>query len=131
MSCMPTLDFLQRTGLILPNMCPLCKREAELADHILVLCHFVYEVWNVVLYEANVSWISSNNCSSFIQQWFPPDKHKKNVVLWRLFLPVVWWSIWLERNHRIFEDFVEPSYITLRKAKDLCFFWAANCKIFE
>lgn len=29
------------------------------------------------------------------------------------------------------EDFAEPPYITLRKAKESYFFWAANYKIFE
>lgn len=43
----PTLDFLQRRGLILPSMCPLCKREAQSADYILFSCPLC-EVWDAI-----------------------------------------------------------------------------------
>lgn len=51
-------------------------------------------------------------------------------MLLRLFLPVIWWSIWLERNNSVFENYVEPFYKVFMRAKDRCFIWACNCKDF-
>lgn len=35
---LPTIDNLQKRGMYLPNVFPLCYRDAELVDHILIHC---------------------------------------------------------------------------------------------
>lgn len=35
-------------------------------------------------------------------------RNKKGKFLWRLVAAVVMWSIWLERNNKVFNDSLEP-----------------------
>lgn len=64
----PTLDFLQKRGLILPNMCPLCQEDVETAAHILLHCPYVREVWYSILWEVNIMWAFLDHCPLFFQQ---------------------------------------------------------------
>lgn len=124
-----TLDFLKNKGMLLPNMCPLCFGDTESAVHILLHCLFVWEVWSSILFKANVMWVPPVCCLCFFfHQWYPPFNCRKSMVLWLLFLPAVWWSTWIERNSYIFENYGEPSYKVLKRVKDRCFLWVANCK---
>lgn len=61
----PTLDFLIRRGSILPYMCPLCKGDEELADHLLIHCPFTCEIWSSIFLEANMFWVIPDYCPSF------------------------------------------------------------------
>lgn len=43
-------------------------------------------------------------------------------------LVAVWWSLWRERNNKVFENTVEPSFQVYKKAKFLLLFWDRKCK---
>lgn len=53
---------------------------------------------------------------------------KKAKMLWCLVCPAVCWTIWLERNHRVFENYGEPAFNVHKKTKDLFCFGGLNCK---
>lgn len=51
--------------------------------------------------------------------------------LWKMVPAAVCWTIWLERNNRVFKDHSEPTLQVYRKAKDLILFWARRCKGYD
>lgn len=53
----PTLGFLQKRVLILPNACLFCLGDVESSSHIMLRCPLAGEVWSSVLFEANVMWV--------------------------------------------------------------------------
>lgn len=57
-----------------------------------------------------------------------PKFSKMGKGLWRLILPSIFWSIWLERNQKIFENYLKPSFKVFKRAMDNWCFWATNCK---
>lgn len=40
------IDNLKRRGFELPSRCPLCEREEESVDHLLLNCSIIKEIWN-------------------------------------------------------------------------------------
>lgn len=54
------------------------------------------------------------------EQWFYFGKGSKGKTIWRLRISAIWWSLWLERNNRMFENSVKPSYRVCRRVQDRC-----------
>lgn len=77
----PTLDFLQKRGFILPNVCPLRQGDTESVDHTQLHCPFTCEIWSSILLEANITWVVPGCCPSFFEQWLSPSKHCKGRIL--------------------------------------------------
>lgn len=48
--------------------------------------------------------------------------------IYRLIPTTMCWSLWQERNNRVFNDYVEPSYKVYKRAKESTMFWARRCK---
>lgn len=51
--------------------------------------------------------------------------------IWPLVLAMVCWSIWLERNNQMFNDYDEPSYKMYKRAKEKVISWARHCKGYD
>lgn len=49
-------------------------------------------------------------------------------MLWSMVSATVWWSVWKERNNRVFKNYAEPSIQMYRKAKNMLLFWARRCQ---
>lgn len=54
---------------------------------------------------------------------------KMGEVLWRMIVQAVCWTIWLERNRRIFEDKEETVVETWAKLNFMLAWWIVNHKI--
>lgn len=113
--------------LIPPNAFPLCHKEAESAFHILFICPFTLEVCHSLLLDVDVHWVFPGSLKAMAEQWNTRDVDREGKVVWRLMLPPIWWSIWLERNNRVFENSLEPSFMVYKRAEK-CLFWAVCCK---
>eukprot|EP00268_Persea_americana_P012099 TRINITY_DN15081_c1_g4_i1.p1 TRINITY_DN15081_c1_g4~~TRINITY_DN15081_c1_g4_i1.p1 ORF type:complete len:107 (-),score=14.64 TRINITY_DN15081_c1_g4_i1:104-424(-) len=44
-----TMDNLRRRGMVVVNACPLCLKNEESMDQLLLRCNFAYRTWSVVL----------------------------------------------------------------------------------
>jgi hypothetical protein len=102
----------------LPNRgpCALCSQTIEMVDHLLVGCGFSREVWFQVL----------SSCG--LQQWTPsPDdriaewwtRARKGIPKARRkcfdsLLILVFWSLWLQRNSRVFRNEIVVSFVLVQ-----------------
>ena len=46
---LPTFDRLLRAGIISTNVCPVCRAEAESADHLFFACSYSRQTWEIVM----------------------------------------------------------------------------------
>ena len=78
-----TKDLLRRCG-ILPQdadvMCPFCNVHLETVGHVLLHCHFAWNVWSVCLRWWGTSWICPPDVSHIALWWF--DSRDEEVQLW-------------------------------------------------
>ena len=111
-----TCDNLQKKGFTLVNSCFICKEDSESTSHLLLHCKVARVLWDLTISWVGVSWVGvSWVASDSIKNHFLASegffggkvKKKKEEVAW--VLPhVIFWSIWRERNRRVFEDVETP-----------------------
>jgi hypothetical protein len=69
----------------------------------LIHCPVVSVSWHSVLRSFGVLWVFPNNIADFLYGWFNCfGKH--NCSIWNLVPHGIMWTVWCERNSRIFED---------------------------
>lgn len=95
---LPTVDNLQKRCFFLSNVCPLCSQDAESIDYIFIHCVYAREVWNGVFGVMAVGLVFPSSFNELLCSWKTWNFSLKGRVLWRLILPIVCWSLWLERN---------------------------------
>jgi len=83
--------------------CVLCGRRVETEIHLFLHCEVVSKVWVMVFNWVNVNFITPPSLGTHLDHWFNEVGSKKL----RKGLLMIWhatiWSIWLERNDRIFK----------------------------
>ena len=103
-----TNDQIQRKrpfASLSPSWCILCKRDGENIDHVLLQCSFVRKLWDKVFELFNIVGAVPHKWADFvIVKWHFNNYNKKISCLWRFAIMAAAWSVWLERNKRIFED---------------------------
>lgn len=92
-----------------PNWCGLCRIDEEDQDHLLLHCSYTKELWSRVLKELSVEWVFPRKAHDMFL--VEPGLHsgRKSRCLWFFIVHCLFWTIWLERKNRIFNDLVESS----------------------
>lgn len=80
----------------------------------------------ILLIEVGLSWAFPMHISDLFEQWLGFGKGSKGKRFWGLWICSIWWSLWLERNNKIFENCAEPSYMAYRRAYDRCMALCCN-----
>lgn len=75
--------------------------------------------------------VFSESIDVFVMSWNIAKISRKARLKWNLVLRAICWTIWLERNHRVFKDYEEPAFNIYAKAKEIFCFWGLNCKGME
>ena len=73
---MLTSSQLKKRGYHLASRCPLCGREEEELEHILIHCPLIWGQWTDFLYAFGASWVCPLLVKDFLQSWlhFPVRK---------------------------------------------------------
>eukprot|EP00253_Pinus_taeda_P007598 PITA_07598 len=100
-----TWDNLRKRNFIGPSICFICKKEEETIEHLWYHCPLAYKLWQKINFccqrEAGVN----GDITATIRNWDPhPYQSKLLNFLWKLIPGFVTWTIWKERNRRIFKD---------------------------
>jgi hypothetical protein len=102
-----TADNLQKRGWPHNATCPLCSVADETCTHLFVHCRFSHQVWRKVRDWAKVDFPIPNSNFSSTEEWWLRARKKAPKDLRRDFDTVailVHWSLWKERNGRIFQQ---------------------------
>ena len=100
-----TKHKLARMGIISndDDFCILCSLPLESSNHLLLHCNFAQSIWHWWLSLWNIKWVFPQSLKAAFDQW----QHKSKCVFfkkaWLASFFIIVWSVWKERNARIFE----------------------------
>ena len=112
-----TADRLAKRGWPNFDLCPLCKREQESGSHLFFKCRFSRRLWSLVIDKYHVPdfVISTWPLFDSVQSWwastcddgYPHRQAKASLTM------LVSWTIWNERNARVFRHKCAPPTVLL------------------
>uniref|UniRef100_A0A2N9GH27 Reverse transcriptase domain-containing protein n=1 Tax=Fagus sylvatica TaxID=28930 RepID=A0A2N9GH27_FAGSY len=98
-----TCDNLMKRGHVLAAWCCMCKKDWETVDHLLLHCEVASTLWGIVFQRFGIQWVLPAKVIDLLYGWFNGfGKHSSDI--WNLVPHCLMWSLWHERNSRIFED---------------------------
>lgn len=99
-------EKLMRLNIIPPSeaTCVLCNSMVESPDHLLLTCPFSWRICNWWLQVWGLNWIFPSSLSDAFNQWQCVGKNLFLKKVWVAIFPIIIWSIWKERNSRIFQN---------------------------
>jgi hypothetical protein len=117
----PTADNLAVRGMQPNPICPLCNNHPEDTEHLLIRCTFRKEVMKLLwawhhlqgtptsgaAHHDPATWLASNAARA----------NRGDVRLVTGILLYAWWSIWKERNMRIFQSKQQSEFMVACAAK--------------
>ena len=96
-----TCDNLMHRGYTLVSWCCMCRNAGETRTHLLIHCDMASDLWHLVLRTFGMLWVFPNTIADLLFGWFNCfGKHSSSI--WNLVPPCLMWTIWRERNSRIF-----------------------------
>ena len=99
----PTEDMLKRRNFNLASRCPMRGHKEETVDHLFIHCTGVSGLWHLACLLLGVDWVQPHTGREVLMAWRRRLKRGWLQDIWRMIPLAIWWSIWKERNQRIFE----------------------------
>lgn len=98
-------EKLMRLNIIPPDEaeCVLCNSQIENPDHLLLQCPFSWAIWNWWLSIWGLSWVFPRCLRDAFDQWKSIKRNPFSRKVWNAIFSIIIWSIWKERNARIFK----------------------------
>lgn len=94
-----TQSRLRARGFALAERCPLCKKSSEDIRHLFFDCSTA--TYLLFFFLRNSLRVGSD---VLLQNCCPPNLSSNGQVYWRLLARAVLWTLWLERNARVFDE---------------------------
>lgn len=88
--------------------CILCNEQTETSDHLLLHCDFSCKLWRWWLNLWGMSWVFPSNLKDALEQWVIYGNASFFKKIWVAIFSIIIWSIWKERNDRIFNSKSSP-----------------------
>eukprot|EP00253_Pinus_taeda_P029227 PITA_29227 len=110
-----TWDNLRKKGFVGPSRCPMCLEEPESLNHLFNTCEWALQLWCWMEWILSSSDRQLDSIHSTILNWrtdFSGTQRVNNI--WKSAPGFLLWSIWKERNRRIFLD----EYRSINFSKD-------------
>lgn len=85
------------------DVCVLCSQASESSNHLLLHCIVAQQLWCWWLEMWGIKWVFPANLKVTFEQWQSPLKSPFFKKVWHTCFFVIVWTIWKERNARIFE----------------------------
>lgn len=84
------------------NICILCLSHQEFPNHLLLHCDFSQMIWSWWLSLWGIKWVFPLTLIEAFEQWIIYGKNSFFKKAWVAIFSIIMWSIWKERNARIF-----------------------------
>jgi hypothetical protein len=104
-----TWDKLRRRNFHGPSICHNCNHNEETLQHLLDSCPLANQLWEKESFRCQIRCRMENDIISSLRQW-PQKPYKSELLncLWNIIPGLILWSIWKERNKRIFKNQCSP-----------------------
>lgn len=119
-----TADNWRRKNLSAPFQCPLCVEEEETVKHLFLECKYTGEIWQHVTAKTKLS-TTPKSMDELWNQWRNQISIHISKVFWDCLVIAINWTVWKERNRRIFRFEAYSAYKTLHKTATLFKEWAS------
>ncbi|XP_060187660.1 uncharacterized protein LOC132616913 isoform X2 [Lycium barbarum] len=103
-----TQDNLRRRGVIVVNMCAMCKQANESVNHLFLHCPAAARLWYFFYSMLGLQWAMPFNIKDAYASWILWRVDKSIKRIWRMIPAVIFWNLWKERNSRCFEGISTP-----------------------
>jgi hypothetical protein len=118
-----TCDNLIKRGYTMTSWYCMCQCDGETVDHLLLHCKIAGVLWNYVFQSFGLQWVFPNRLVDLLFGWWNLlGKHTSEI--WNLIPPCLLWTVWRERNCRIFEDTEKSPSQLLDCFASLLFEWS-------
>jgi hypothetical protein len=98
-----TTDILMRRGYQLAGWCCMCRRDGETINHLLIHCDLAFGLWSFVFQIFGIFWVLPGGVLDLFFGWYN-GLGKFHSKVWNMVPPCILWTLWRERNSRIFEN---------------------------
>ncbi len=88
---------------MLVGWCCMCRSADESVDHLFLHCQVARELWSFIFRCVGIDWVLPFRVSDLLFSWWNWFG-KRSSGVWILIPSCLMWTIWRERNNRIFED---------------------------
>lgn len=95
--------------------CAFVAGRRETIDHFFLHCLISYFMWHQVINRSGVHWCFPKIVSDMIKVWRMSPFSRCGMMLWRLVPFAILWSVWKERNDRVFKGFPLYSKVATRR----------------
>ena len=118
-----TTDRLERRGMQNCGLCPLCKREFESAAHLFYRCRYTMRLGRLIRDWLQIGDINTNQWAAHhsLSSWWTHMARRSKAMATLTLLTT--WTIWNERNARVFQKKSTPPQIILRNLKEEARLW--------
>jgi len=99
-----THDNLRRRGIVMVEWCVMCKKYGESVDHLLLHYDVARVVWSSFYSWFGMEWVMPSSVLDLLSGWGTLLGRGPINRIWKQVLLCVLWSLWRERNSRLFED---------------------------
>ena len=115
-----------------PDICILCMKHGESADHLFLHCSLTIGLWHRLFQLAKMDWVPPRSIYDMMSIKFKGfGNSKRGIVLWQVASIALIWVVWWERNARIFEDKARNSEFLWDSIVFLASLWAFCSKAFK
>ena len=100
-------DNLQKSGWPNDPICPFCRANPETGLHILLCYPFAQQVWSRVFIKSGLTPSNLPASATSLLGWWCSLHHgldRSARRRWNTTITLVWWTLWKERNARIFNN---------------------------
>ena len=88
---------------MLVGWCCMCRSADESVDHLFLHCQVAKELWSFIFRCVGINWVLPFRVSDLLFSWWNWFG-KRSSGVWNLIPSCLMWTIWRERNNRIFKD---------------------------
>ena len=99
---MLTLNQLKKEGFQLTSRCPLCHKDEESLEHLLIHCLAVWGIWVAIISLPGMDWVCPLLAKDLMVEWKAFPVRKKARKIWKMIPSSLFWEIWKERNKIFF-----------------------------
>ncbi|WJZ96627.1 hypothetical protein VitviT2T_015292 [Vitis vinifera] len=115
-----------------PDICILCMKHGESADHMFLHCSLTIGLWHRLFQLAKMDWVPPRSILDMMYIKFNGfGSSKRGIALWQAANIALIRIVWRERNARIFEDKARNSESLWDSIVFLASLWAYCSKVFK